>query len=69
MRKHEKIDLILAEDGKLLTQSTEVPSEERVFSSRVYDSDMENWTEWSPEQVDKFIEERNKTREKEEETL
>lgn len=63
MRKHDKIDLILAEDGMLLTQSNDVPKEDRIFSSRVYDSNPDNWTEWTQEQVDKFIEERNRASE------
>ena len=63
MKKHEKIDLIIADKGMLLTQAAEVAPEERVFSSRIYDSNLENWTEWTQEQVDKFIEERNKASE------
>jgi hypothetical protein len=69
MKRHEKIDLmIMAEDGKLLTQSADIPADERIFSSRVYDSNMENWTEWTQEQVDKFIKERDKTSEEVEDT-
>jgi hypothetical protein len=68
MRKHDKIDfLIIADKGMLLTQAGEVTPEERIFSSRVYDSNMENWTEWTQEQVDKFIEDRNRASEEEEE--
>ena len=59
MKKHDKIDLIIADKGMLLTQAEEVAPEERVFSSRIYDSNLENWTEWTQEQVDKFIEEIN----------
>lgn len=59
MKKHEKIDLVIADEGMLLTQAEEVAPEERVFSSRIYDSNLENWTEWTQEQVDKFIEERD----------
>lgn len=55
MKKHEKIDLIIADEGMLLTQAGEVTPEERIFSSRVYDSNMENWTEWTQEQVEEFI--------------
>lgn len=58
MKKHEKIDLIIADEGMLLTQTGEVTPEERIFSSRVYDSNMENWTEWTREEVEKFIQER-----------
>ena len=66
MKKHEKIDLIIADEGMLLTQAGEVPVEERMFSSRVYDSNMENWIEWTQEQADKFIEERELESEEEE---
>lgn len=59
MKKHDKIDLIIADEGMLLTQAEEVTPDERIFSSRIYDSNLENWTEWSQEQVDKFIEERD----------
>lgn len=58
MKKHEKIDLIIADEGMLLAQTGEVTPEERIFSSRVYDSNMENWTEWTREEVEKFIQER-----------
>lgn len=58
MKKHEKIDLIIADEGMLLTQTGEVTPEERIFSSRIYDSNMENWTEWTREEVEKFIQER-----------
>lgn len=58
MRKHNKIELIIADEGKLLTQSSDVSKEDRIFSSRIYDSNMVNWTEWTQEQVDKFIKER-----------
>lgn len=67
MKKHEKIDLIIADEGLLLTQAEEVVSEERIFSSRIYDNNLENWTEWTREQVDKFIEERNRASEEVEE--
>lgn len=52
----------------LLTQAGDVPADERVFSSRIYDSNLENWTEWTQEQVGKFIEEREKTSEEVEDT-
>lgn len=55
MKKHEKIDLIIADEGLLLTQAQEVTSEERIFSSRVYDDNLDNWTEWSWGQVEEFI--------------
>jgi hypothetical protein len=55
MKKHDKIDLIIADEGMLLTQAGEVPVEERIFSSRVYDNNLNNWTEWSQEQVEEFI--------------
>jgi hypothetical protein len=55
MKKHEKIDLIIADEGMLLTQAGEVPVEERIFNSRVYDNNLNNWTEWSQEQVEEFI--------------
>lgn len=71
MKKHDKIDLIIADEGMLLTQAEEVAPEERIFSSRIYDSNLENWTEWTQEQVNKFIEERNRASEelKEEEEV
>lgn len=53
------IKIVVANEGMLLTQAVEVPMEERIFSSRVYDDNLDNWTEWTQEQVDKFIEERN----------
>lgn len=58
MKKHEKIDLIIADEGLLLTQAQEVVVEERFFSSRIYDNNLDNWTEWTQEQVEKFIQER-----------
>ena len=67
MKKHDKIDLIIADEGMLLTQAGEIPVEERRFSSRIYDNNLENWTEWTQEQVDKFIEERNMASEEVEE--
>lgn len=69
MKKHDKIDLIIAAEGMLLTQAEEVSAEERIFSSRIYDSNLENWTEWTQEQVDKFIEERESATEVESGTL
>lgn len=57
MRKHEKIDLIIADEGMLLTQAQEVAPEERIFSSRVYDKNLDNWVEWSKDEVDVFIQE------------
>lgn len=53
------IKVVVADEGMLLTQAGEVPVEERMFSSRVYDENPDNWTEWTQEQVDKFIEERD----------
>ena len=53
------ITIVVADEGMLLTQAGEVAPEERVFSSRIYDSNLENWTEWTQEQVDRFIEERD----------
>lgn len=58
MIKHDKIQLIIADEGKLLTQSSDVSKEDRTFSSRVYDSNMGNWTEWTQDDVEKFIQER-----------
>lgn len=55
MKKHTQIDLIIADEGMLLTQAEEVVTEERVFSSRIYDSNLENWTEWTQEKVDEWI--------------
>jgi hypothetical protein len=56
MRKHDKIDfLIIADKGMLLTQAGEVLPKDRIFSSRVYDNNLNNWTEWSQEQVEEFI--------------
>ena len=69
MRKHEKLNIVIADEGMLLTQAKEVAPEERVFSSRIYDSNLENWTEWTYEQVDKFIKERESANEVESETL
>lgn len=69
MKKHEKIDLIIADKGMLLTQAGEVLPEDRIFSSRVYDSNMENWTEWTGEEVEKFIQERESATEVESGTL
>lgn len=57
MKKHEKIDLIIADEGLLLTQAQEVTSEERIFSSRVYDDNLDNWVEWTREEVEKFMQE------------
>ena len=57
MKKHEKIDLIIADEGTLLTQAGDVLAEERIFSSRIYDENLDNWVEWTQEQVDRFIEE------------
>lgn len=68
MKKHDKIDLIIADKGMLLTQAEEVTPEERIFSSRIYDSNLENWTEWTQEQVDKFIDERNRASEESEDS-
>lgn len=53
------IKIVVADEGMLLTQAGEVAPEERVFSSRIYDSNLENWTEWTQEQVDRFVEERD----------
>jgi hypothetical protein len=58
MRKHEKIDLIIADEGMLLTQAGEIPVEERIFSSRVYDDNLDNWEEWTKEDAEKFIQDR-----------
>ena len=57
------IKTIVADEGMLLTQAGDVPVEERIFSSRVYDENLDNWTEWTQEHVDTFIEERNMTSE------
>lgn len=54
MKKHDKIDLIIATEGMLLTQAKEVIADERIFSSRVYDDNLDNWVEWTPEQVEVF---------------
>ena len=51
------IKTIIAEEGMLLTQNGEVASEERTFSSKVYDDNLENWVEWAKDEVDNFIEE------------
>lgn len=66
MKKHEKIDLIIADKGLLLTQAQEVVAEERFFSSRVYDDNLENWVEWTMEQVENFIQEREANKETQE---
>ncbi len=57
------IKIVVADEGMLLTQAGEVPVEERIFSSRVYDENLDNWTEWTQEQVNEFIEERNRASE------
>lgn len=54
MRKHYKLDLIIADEGMLLTQAKEVTADERIFSSRVYDDNLDNWVEWTQEQVEVF---------------
>lgn len=59
MKRHDKLDLIIADDGLLLTQSKEVMPEDRVFSSRVYDSDTSNWVECSLEYAEQIIAQRN----------
>lgn len=69
MKKHEKIDLIIADEGLLLTQAQEVVVEERFFSSRIYDNNLDNWTEWTQEQVEKFIQERESATEVQSGTL
>ena len=51
MKKHDKINLIIAAEGMLLTQAKDVASEERIFSSRVYDDNLDNWVEWTLEEV------------------
>lgn len=56
MKKQEKIDLIIADEGMLLTQAAEVAPEERIFSSRIYDNNLNNWTEWTLESVNDFQE-------------
>ena len=55
MRIHETIALLIAGEGLLLTQASEVAPEERIFSSRVYDNNPDNWVEWTQEEVDEFI--------------
>lgn len=57
MKKHDKIDLIIADEGLLLTQAQEVVTEERIFSSRVYDNNLDNWVEWTLKDVEIFIQE------------
>lgn len=49
------IKWIESSEGMLLTQSADVPAIERIFSSKVYDCNPDNWVEWSIEDVDKFI--------------
>ena len=49
------IKTIVAEEGMLLTQAGEVPVEERIFSSSVYDDNLDNWTEWTVKQADEFL--------------
>jgi hypothetical protein len=68
MKKHEKIDLIIAGEGLLLTQAQDVVAEERFFSSRVYDGNLENWIEWTIEHVENFIHERETNKEIQEES-
>lgn len=60
MRKHEKINVIIADEGMLLTQSENVPIEERFFSSRVYDNDLSNWQECTLEYAEQIIAQRDK---------
>lgn len=51
------IKTIVSEDGMLLTQAGEVPAEERTFSSKVYDDNLDNWVEWTQDDVNNFLEE------------
>lgn len=60
MKKHDKLDLIIASDGMLLTQASDVEIEKRIFSSRVYTGNENDWEEWSLSKVDEFIKERDK---------
>lgn len=53
------IKTIVAEEGMLLTQAGEIPAEERIFSSRVYDDNLDNWVEWTLTQVQGFITKNN----------
>jgi hypothetical protein len=53
------IKSIVADEGMLLTQSGEIIPEERIFSSRVYGDNLDNWVEWTATDVDKFIQDRN----------
>lgn len=50
----EIIKHIYSEEGVLLTQSDEVVPEERIFSSKIYDENINNWTEWTLEAVSEF---------------
>lgn len=52
------IRVIVASEGALLTQANEVPQNERIFSSKVYGEDIENWKECSIEEAEQFIAER-----------
>jgi murein L,D-transpeptidase YafK len=63
------IKIVVADEGMLLTQSGEVPVEERIFSSRIYDENLDNWTEWTEDDVEKFIQERQPATEVENGTL
>lgn len=49
------IKSITADEGMLLTQAVEVPAEERIFSSKVYDDNLDNWTEWTITDAEEFI--------------
>lgn len=49
------IKSIVSEPGMLLTQSFEVVPEERIFSSKVYDNNLDNWTEWTRDEVALFL--------------
>jgi hypothetical protein len=69
MKKNEALNLLIAEEGMLLTQAVVELPEERIFSSRVYDAQEDNWIEWTQEQVDRFIEERESATEAESGTL
>ena len=51
------IKTIVAEEGMLLTQAGELPVNERIFSSKVYDENLNNWVEWKTGQVEDFLSE------------
>lgn len=57
------IKTIVAEEGMLLTQAADIAQENRTFSTKVYDNNLDNWVEWTKEDVETFIQERETNKE------